>query len=164
MILYTIPILHSYFPKLCCRYTGKFCFTCSCVIMMPSWILKGLGHVYITNVCQHESMSGSGGGSSLSEPVLYILAKSWALGQWKMMLHTYWLRPMREVISHWPRLYHREITLTGLSGPCFHAPLHIFPHLLAQQGSVAHHRGRGCSLAVFNVTLLISVLEIPFNF
>ena len=37
----------------------------------------------------------------------------------------------------------------------------FFPHLLAQQGSVAHLKGRGRSLAAFNVTL---VLEIPFNF
>ena len=59
---------------------------------------------------------------------------------------------------------HREITPTILSGPRFHAPLHIFPHLLAQRGSIAHHRGRGCSLAAFNVTLLILVLKIPFNF
>ena len=28
----------------------------------------------------------------------------------------------------------REITPTTFSGPRFHAPLHIFPHLLAQQG------------------------------
>ena len=31
-------------------------------------------------------------------------------------------------------------------------------------GSIAHHKGRGRLLAAFNVTLLISVLEIPFNF
>ena len=38
------------------------------------------------------------------------------------------------------------------------------PHLLAQQGSVAHLKGGERSLAAFNVTLLILVLEIPFNF
>ena len=64
-------------------------------------------------------------------------------------------------------MFHGEITPTGLSGPRFHAPLHNFTHLLAQLGSVAHHwpwLQWAHSLAAFNATLLILVLEIPFNF
>ena len=40
----------------------------------------------------------------------------------------------------------------------------FFPRLLAQQGVRCAREGEGCSLAAFNVTLLILVLEIPFNF
>ena len=52
---------------------------------------------------------------------------------------------------------------------CHREMLHciILPHLLAQLGSVAHHwprLQRARSLAAFNVTLLMLVLEIPFNF
>ena len=58
-------------------------------------------------------------------------------------------------IKQWHAIIHphREITPTGLCGPRFHVPLQIFPP-----------QGRGRSLAIFNVTLLILVLEIPFNF
>ena len=59
---------------------------------------------------------------------------------------------------------HREITPTGLCGPRFHAPLHIFPLPPGPAGSVAHHRGKGRSLAAFNVTFLLLVLEIRINF
>ena len=37
---------------------------------------------------------------------------------------------------------HREITPTLLSGARFHAPLHIFPHLLAQRGVLRAPRGQ----------------------
>ena len=58
--------------------------------------------------------------------------------------------------------FQREITLTGLSGPHFHAPLHNFIPPLDQVGGVRLPRVR--LLEAFNVTLLILVLEIPFNF
>ena len=38
---------------------------------------------------------------------------------------------------------HREITPTAISGPRLHAPLHIFPHLLAQQGFRRASEGEG---------------------
>ena len=38
---------------------------------------------------------------------------------------------------------HREITPTGLCAPRFHAPLHIFPHLQAQQGVRLAAQGAG---------------------
>ena len=41
---------------------------------------------------------------------------------------------------------------------------HFSPTSWPSGRSVVHHRGRGHSLAVLNVTLLILVLEIPFNF
>ena len=41
---------------------------------------------------------------------------------------------------------------------------HFSPTSWPSGVSVAHHRGRGRSSAAFNVTLLIFVLEIPFNF
>ena len=57
---------------------------------------------------------------------------------------------------------HREITMTGLCAPRFHAPLHIFPPPPA--GSPSHCTGGKMRPSVaFNVTLLILVLEIPFN-
>ena len=54
--------------------------------------------------------------------------------------------------SHWN---HREITRTGLSGPRFHAPLHIFPPPPVRRTS----QRDGRSLAAFNVTMLIMVLK-----
>ena len=63
---------------------------------------------------------------------------------------------------------HREIIPTGLAGPHFYVPLHNFtPTSWPNGGSVAYHwprLQRARSLAAFNVTLLILVLEIPFNF
>ena len=38
---------------------------------------------------------------------------------------------------------HREITPTAISGPRFHAPLHISPHFLAQQGVRRAPEGEG---------------------
>ena len=58
---------------------------------------------------------------------------------------------------------HREITPTAISGPRFHAPLHIFPPPPGPAGGPSH-TWRGRSLAAFNVTLLILVQKIPFNF
>ena len=63
------------------------------------------------------------------------------------------------------RKKHREITPRGLSRPCFHASLHIFPPPPGPAGSPSRTTGGGgCSLGALNVTLLILVLEIPFNF
>ena len=59
---------------------------------------------------------------------------------------------------------HREITPTELCRPRFHAPLHISPPPPGPAGVCRPPQGRGRSLAAFNVTLLILVLEIPFNF
>ena len=73
-------------------------------------------------------------------------------------------------LTHWSLVspYHREITRTGLSGPRFHAPLHNFTSSPDPAGgSVVHQWPRlqqVRSLAAFDITLLILVLEIPFNF
>ena len=63
-------------------------------------------------------------------------------------------------------VYHREITPTGLSGPRFHAPLHIFSPPPGPAGVPSRTTGWGWgrSLVAFNVTKLILVLEIQFNF
>ena len=62
---------------------------------------------------------------------------------------------------------HRKITPTGLSGPRFHASLHNFTLPPGPVGGPSRTTGpelqRVRSLAAFNVTLLILVLEIPFN-
>ena len=56
----------------------------------------------------------------------------------------------------------------GLSWPRFHAPLHNFTPPPSPAGgplrTTGPDRSVGSSLAAFNVTLLILVLEIPFNF
>ena len=47
------------------------------------------------------------------------------------------------VIFQFSTTIHREITLTAISGPRDHAPLHIPPHLLAQQGVHRAPEGEG---------------------
>ena len=88
----------------------------------------------------------------------YVWCFEWASGNQEEVqacLVTLWLF----IISCYSlyKTTHREITPTAISGPCFHAPL-------PSMGSVAHLTGRERSLAAFYVTLLILVLEIPFNF
>ena len=60
---------------------------------------------------------------------------------------------------------HREIPPDGSFRTTFScSTAHFPPTSWPSRESVAHHRWRGRTLVAFNVTLLILVLEIPFNF
>ena len=86
----------------------------------------------------------------------YVWCFEWASGNQEEVqacLVTLWLF----IISCYSlyKTTHREITPTAISGPRFHAPLHIPPPSWPSMGSVAHLTGRERSLAAWNFIQLL---------